>query len=90
MEWINDPDLNHLDPLKRELFENAARTIAGKSKNAMAPVMMSLILGAQKKGISFSSEEISLILQVLKKGKSPQEQAQIDQTVLMIQKMTKK
>lgn len=90
MDWINDPLLKDMDPIKKELFMNAASQVAGKSGNAMAPVMMQLIMKARKKGIQFSPEEMNLILQVLKQGKTPAEQQNIDKTVQMIMNMMKK
>ena len=55
----------------------------------MAPVMMSLITTANKKGIQFTSDEISLILKLLKQGKSPAEQQNIDKTVQLVMTMMK-
>lgn len=68
----------------------AASQTQGKSGKSLAPVMMSLITNATKKGIRFSSEEISLILQVLKEGKSPEEQAQIDHVAGIVSSTLKK
>lgn len=87
IDWINDPALKNMDPAKLELFKMAAAQVEGKSGNAMVPIMMSLIMNANKKGIQFSPEEISLILQVLKQGKSPAEQQNIDKTVQLVQTM---
>ena len=87
LDWLNNPALKNMDPAKLELFKLAASQVEGKSGNAMAPVIMSLIMNANKKGIQFTPDEISLILQVLKQGKSPAEQKNIDQTVQMVQTM---
>lgn len=87
IDWINNPALKNMDPAKLELFKLAASQVEGKSRNAMAPIMMSLIMNANKKGIQFTPDEISLILQVLKQGKSPAEQQSIDQTVQLVQSM---
>ena len=89
IDWLNDPALQNLDPIKKELFRTAASKTTGKSSNSMATVLMSLITSANKKGIRFTPEEISLILSVMKRGKSPQEQQQIDRTVQMIMNMMK-
>ena len=62
----------------------AALKAGGKNGKALVPVMMSLIAGANKRGIRFTPDEISLILSAIKEGKSKQEQAQIDQMVQMI------
>ena len=89
-EWMNSPNFQQLDPIKKELIEHAAKQVQGKSGNAMASVMMSLILNANKKGIRFSSDEISLILELLKEGKTDSEKMQIDHTVQMIKNMQSK
>lgn len=76
--------MKNLDPLKLELIKMAAEQTKGKSGRSLAPVMMSLISGANKKGLRFTPEEMTLILDVLKEGKSEQEKTQIDQMVRMV------
>ena len=46
--------------------------------------MMALITSANKKGIRFEPEEISLIMEILKDGKSREEQEQIDRMMQMV------
>ena len=50
-EWMEHPDLANLDPLKQELIRTAALKAGGKNGKALVPVMMSLITGANKRGI---------------------------------------
>ena len=90
IDWLDDPLLKDMDPVKIELIKMAASQMEGKSGKAVPPVLMSLITSANRKGIRFSSEEITLILNILKQGKSPQEQRQIDQTVQMVSSMLTK
>ena len=68
-----------------ELIKKAAAQTNGKTGKALAPVMMTLITSAKKNGIQFTGEEMTLILDVLKDGKSKEEQTQIDQMVKMVQ-----
>lgn len=89
-EWMNNPQLNNIDPIKMELIHRAAAQTQGKSGKDMAPIMMALITTANKKGIRFTSEEISLILDILKEGKSKEEQAQIDRMIQMVQGLIRK
>lgn len=89
-DWMNHPAMKNIDPAKLELFKMAAAQTNGKNGKDLAPVMMALITNANKKGINFSGDEISLILQILKEGKSREEQAQIDQTVRMVNSIMKK
>lgn len=88
--WLNHPEMEKLDPIKLELIKNAALQINGKSGNSMASVMMTLITSANKRGIRFTPDEVSLILEILKEGKSPQEKNQIDNMVKMVTNYMKK
>ena len=69
-EWLNHPALKNMDPVKLELIKLAAKQTEGKNGKSLAPVMMSLISSAHKKGITFSPEEMSFVLEILKDGKS--------------------
>ena len=89
-EWMNHPAMKNIDPIKLELIKTAARQTEGKSGKALAPVMMALITNANKKGIRFSPDEVSLIISILKEGKSKEEQEQIEQMVKMVTTYMKK
>ncbi len=75
--------MKNIDPAKLELIKMAAQKTSGKSGRDLAPVMLALITSANKQGIRFSPDEVSLILEILKDGKSKEEQAQIDRTMRM-------
>ena len=83
-EWMNHPAMKTIDPVKLELIKTAAAQTSGKKGNSLATVMMALIASANKKGIQFTSEEISLILEILKEGKTTEEKLQIDNMVRMV------
>ena len=88
--WLNHPQMKNLDPVKLDLILNAASQVNGKSGSSMAAVMMSLINAANKKGIRFTPAETSLILEILKDGKSPKEKAYIDHLVNTVISVNKK
>lgn len=83
-EWMNNPALKAIDPVKLELIQIAAAQTAGKNGKDLPPVLMALITTANKKGIRFTNEEISYILNILKEGKSKAEREQIDRTIRMV------
>ena len=89
LDWLKDPALQSMDPAKQELFKLAATQLAGKPQKSMAPIMMSLITNANKKGIRFTSDEITLILKILKQDKPAEQQKNLDQTVQMVSSMMK-
>ena len=82
-EWMNNPAMKQIDPAKLELIRMAAERTAGRSGRDLVPVMLALINGADRQGIRFTPDEMTLILEILKEGKSEEEQAQIDRTVKM-------
>ena len=88
--WMDHPAINGMDPVKLELIRLAAKQTAGKSGRSLAPVMMALITSANKKGIHFTPDEMSMIISILKEGKSEEEQARIDQMLKMMHGMLKK
>lgn len=65
----------------------AASQTNGKSGKDLAPILLALITNANKKGIRFTSDEINLILEILKEGKPKEEQAQIDKMITMVRSM---
>ena len=89
MDWLNDPALKDMDPIKKELFRKAASQLQGKSGNSMASTMMTLITSANKRGVRFTQEEIALVLKIMKQGKTQKEKQQIDQMVQMVTNMSK-
>lgn len=89
-EWIDHPMMKDMDPVKLELIRRAASKTKGKSGKALAPVMMALITGAQKQGIRFTPDEMTMIVSILKEGKPKEEQTQIDQMIKMMHGFMKK
>ena len=86
----DNPAMKNIDPAKLDLIRMAAEKTSGKSGRDLAPVMLALITSANKQGISFSPDEVALILEILKKGKTKEEQEQIDRTVRMTSSIFKK
>ena len=88
-DWMNNPAMKNIDPIKLELIKTAASKTSGKSGKELAPIMMALISGANKQGIRFTPEEMTLILDILKDGKSKEEREQIDRTINMASSLPK-
>ena len=89
-DWMNNPAMKNIDPIKLELIKTAASKPSGKSGKELAPIMMALISGANKQGIRFTPEEMTLILDILKDGKSKEEREQIDRTINMTSSLFRK
>ncbi|MBS5398802.1 MAG: hypothetical protein KHY08_06815 [Lachnospiraceae bacterium] len=89
-EWMNNPAMKNIDPAKLELIQMAASKTSGKTGKDLAPVMLALITSANRQGIQFTPDEVTLILEILKQGKSKEEQEQIDRTVQMTSSIFKR
>ena len=89
-DWMNNPAMKNIDPIKLELIKTAASKTSGKSGKELATIMMALISGANKQGIRFTPEEMTLILDILKDGKSKEEREQIDRTINMASSLFRK
>lgn len=89
-DWMNNPAMKNIDPIKLELIKTPASKTSGKSGKELAPIMMALISGANKQGIRFTPEEMTLILDILKDGKSKEEREQIDRTINMASSLFRK
>lgn len=87
--WMDHPGLKDMDPIKLDLIQKAAKQTAGKSGNDLTPILFSLITNAKKKHIQFEPHEFTLILDVLKDGKTKEEVAQIDKTVNTVRTLLK-
>ena len=88
--WMNHPAMKTIDPLKLQLIKTAAKQTQGKSGNELAPVMLALITSANRQGLRFTPDEVSLILEVLKEGKTKDEQNQIDRMMEMTKSVFRK
>ncbi len=88
--WMNNPVFKNMEPAKVELIKTVVEKTSGQKKNDLAPIMMSLITGARKQGVSFTPDEFSLILGIFKEGKSQAECNKIDKTVSMIRNLMEK
>ena len=89
-EWMNNPAMKNIDPAKLELIRMAASKTSGKTGKDLAPVILALITSANRQGIQFTPDEVTLILEILKQGKSKEEQEQIDRTVQMTSSIFKR
>ena len=88
---LDEPSCNENDrSAQAELIRTAAKQTKGKSGNELAPVMLALITNANRQGLRFNPDEVSLILEVLKEGKSKEEQNQIDRMMEMTKNIFRK
>ncbi len=87
--WYDHPTLQNMDPVKLELFKTVISQTNNKQGKDIANTLFSIIAGARKKNVSFTDTEIALIVEILKEGKSKEEQNHIDKMLHMVRSMIK-
>ena len=87
--WINNPTLKGIDPKKLMMLLQISGQGIGKTANELLPFILASSSGMKKKGISFSSGEIQLILDAMKQGKSKEEIDKMERMVQMLKMMNK-
>ena len=71
-------NLSSLDPKKLEIINFVISNCKGKPLNLILPDLMSAASRLSESGLSFTNEEISMILDNLKESMSKEEQQRID------------
>ena len=82
--WQDNPRLAGMDRGKLNLLQQMAQQGAGKSPSDLLPFIMNAASQGRNAGLNFNPQEINTIIEVLKTGKSPQEQAKLDKVVQLM------
>ena len=85
--WMHDQTLSGIDPRKLEQLSALAQQGKGLGQKELLPFLLAAASKSEKQHINFSSAETQMILSVLKKNKSPEEQSRIDRVVQLFQQM---
>ena len=77
--------MSELD-FKKQLLINEFKTLSkGKNNDEILPLILALIRKAQKSGISFSKDDIYLIIDQVKDGLTPKEQQLLPQLLMLLE-----
>ncbi len=87
--WMNNPNLNGIDKSKLEMLSQLAAQgqSQANSQSDLMPFLMMAANSSKEKGMQFSTNEMDIIIEVLKMGKSPQEVAQIEKLLTLMKFM---
>lgn len=76
--------MSELD-FKKQLLINEFKTLSkGKSNDEILPLILALSRKAQQSGISFSKDDIYLIIDQVKDGLTPKEQQLLPQLLMLL------
>lgn len=77
--------MSELD-FKKQLLINEFKTLSkGKNNDEILPLILALSRKAQQSGISFSKDDIYLIIDQVKDGLTPQEQQLLPQLLMLLE-----
>ena len=77
--------MSELD-FKKQLLINEFKTLSkGKSNDEILPLILALSRKAQQSGISFSEDDIYLIIDQVKDGLTPKEQQLLPQLLMLLE-----
>lgn len=72
-QWFNNDSLKNIDIKKVMLLQELLNQSKGKKTSEMLPFLMAASKQANSKGLSFTKDEIQLIINVLKNDMTPSE-----------------
>lgn len=88
-DWMQDPALINIPIQKLQFLQNMLFESQKHSGKEMFPFFMSLAMKAKSQNISYSQEEIDIIIPVLKKFASEEEIQKMNQVIKIFQNRKK-
>ena len=82
-DWMQDPTLINIPIQKLQFLQNMLFESQKHSGKELLPFFMSLAMKAKKQNITYSQEEIDIIIPVLKKFASEEEITKMNQIIKM-------
>lgn len=81
MKWMEDARISDIPKVKLAFLQKIFFESKNLTQKEQLPFFMALAGRAKRDNISFSQDEINLIMEVIKDNSSPEEVAKINQTI---------
>lgn len=88
-DWMNDPRVSNISPAKRALLESLIQNSKGKTQKDLLSFMTSAMNEAKRQNLSLTSDEASLLIEVLMENLSPDEKEKATQILHLAKKAQK-
>lgn len=85
-DWMNDPRVRNISPAKRALLESLIQNSKGKKQKDLLPFMTSAMNEAKRRNLSLTSDEASLLIEVLMENLTPDEKEKATQILSLAKK----
>lgn len=81
LQWMSDERITNIPKVKLDFLQKIFFESKNLTQKEQLPFFMALAGRAKKDNISFSQDEINLIMEVIKDHSSPEEVAKINHTI---------
>lgn len=82
-DWMNDESLKNIEPYKLQFLQALVFESSNLKKEQMLPFLMAVMKRGKEKNVSFSEDEISAIVSVLRKSATPEELSKIEKIMAL-------
>ena len=82
-DWMNDESLKNIEPYKLQCLQALVFESSNLKKEQMLPFLMAVMKRGKEKNVSFSEDEISAIVAVLRKSATPEELSKIEKIMAL-------
>ena len=81
--WLDDPDVAHIERSKLDFLQMLVFESKDLNREQMLPFLMAVAKRGRDNNVSFTDDEINVIVKTLKKYASPEECEKMDKMVNM-------
>lgn len=82
-DWMNDESLKNIESYKLQFLQALVFESSNLKKEQMLPFLMAVMKRGKEKNVSFSEDEISAIVAVLRKSATPEELSKIEKIMAL-------
>ena len=82
-DWMNDESLKNIEPYKLQFLQALVFESSNLKKEQMLPFLMAVMKRGKEKNVSFSEDEISAIVAVLRKSATQEELSKIEKIMAL-------
>lgn len=82
-DWMNDESLKNIEPYKLQFLQALVFESSNLKKEQMLPFLMAVMKRGKEKNVSFSEDEISAIVAVLRKSATPEDLSKIEKIMAL-------
>ena len=80
-DWMKDPRVRDIDPAKLQFLQKLVFEMQKLSDKEKLPFLMALASGSRKKNLSFSEEDVNIIIDVIRDYSSAEDLSKMNRVL---------